>query len=73
MVLIWQNYQTEKLLRQHYVALLKVTPSALATQALGAQVYAQSQDLINESLPDSNPFSVVTANAVDLTYKNPFQ
>lgn len=72
-VLVYQNYQTDKLLRQHYTTLLKVTPAAVATQALGAQVYAESQDMINAKVPDINPFSVSVANAIDQTYKNPFQ
>ncbi len=71
--LLWQNYQTNKLLNQHFVALLKVTPPALATKALGAEVYAQSQDLIASKVPDNNPFAVNTANAIDQSYTNPFQ
>ena len=71
--LLWQNYQTDKLLRQHYTALLKVTPANLATQALGAQVYVESQDLISSKVPDTNPFATAKANTIDQTYTNPFQ
>lgn len=71
--LIWQNYQTQKLLQEHYVALLKVTPPDLATQALGAQVYAESQDLVASKIPDLNPFNTAQANTIDQSYKNPFK